>query len=112
MGWGAGRDGEKAGEINKYKLSVTNSTRDVEVSAENTVKNIAAAKRSTRGYWTYWGDHFVMYGNVRPLCCAPETNMPLYASCNLKIKNYLIYTTRETKTVRFHFCVESKRSNS
>ena len=41
---------------------------------------------------TYCGDHFTMYTNIEPLCCAPETNIMLYVNdtskkkCNKKIK--------------------------
>lgn len=25
--------------------------------------------------WTYWGDHFTIYANIKPLHCTPETNI-------------------------------------
>ena len=34
----------------------------------------------TDGYYTYSGDHFVMYLNVESLCCKPETNIILYVN--------------------------------
>ena len=34
----------------------------------------------TGGYYTYSGDHFVMYLHVESLCCTPETNTILYVN--------------------------------
>ena len=32
------------------------------------------------GYYTYPGDEFVMYINVKSLCCTSETNIILYVN--------------------------------
>ena len=37
--------------------------------------------------WTYFGDHFIIYANIKALCCTLETNMMLYVNCTLIKKN-------------------------
>ena len=37
----------------------------------------------TDGYWTYCGDHFIMYINVKSLCSTPEINIILYFNYTL-----------------------------
>lgn len=34
----------------------------------------------TDGNWTYCGDHFVMYTNIKSLSCTPEINAILHAN--------------------------------
>ena len=36
--------------------------------------------------WTYCGDHFVIYTNIKSLHCTPETNIML-CQLYLKLKN-------------------------
>ena len=30
------------------------------------------------GNWSYSGDHFVTYKNIKSICCIPESNIILY----------------------------------
>ena len=32
------------------------------------------------GHWTYCGDHFTVYTNIKSQCCTTETNMILYVN--------------------------------
>ena len=38
------------------------------------------------GNYTYHGDHFVIYKNIKSLCCTPETDIMLKLNFNLKQK--------------------------
>ena len=35
-----------------------------------------------RGNWSHSGDHFMMYKNIKSLCCTLETNIILYVNYN------------------------------
>ena len=51
--------------------------------------------------WTYCGDHFIMYKNIKSLYCTPETNIILYVKYNLiknKLKPYVKKKKKELKT--------------
>lgn len=30
--------------------------------------------------WTYFGDHFAIYTDIKSLCCIPATNIMLYVN--------------------------------
>lgn len=30
--------------------------------------------------WTYFGDHFAIYTDIKSLCCIPATNIMLYVT--------------------------------
>ena len=44
-------------------------------SIENTVNNIVITLYGTVGTQTYYGGHFIMSKNTKPLCYTPETNI-------------------------------------
>ena len=39
--------------------------------------------------YTYHGDHFTIYTNVKSFCCTPETNIMLYVNIYTSIKKIL-----------------------
>lgn len=57
-----------------------NSHGDVECSMGNIVNSTAITRRSARWVRDLWGDHFVGYIDVWPLCCVPATNIILNAN--------------------------------
>ena len=50
-------------------------------SIGNIVSNTEYLCMVTDGNYTYQGEHFIIYINVKSLCCTPETNIILYANC-------------------------------
>ena len=60
------------------------------------------------GDWTYCGDHFVIYTDIKSLCCKPEINIMLYVNsasikkfekqyqCNTQRVKYPIQIIRDT----------------
>ena len=63
--------------IKKSKLPVIQeiSHRDVMYSIGNAVNNIVITLDGDKWLLVYHGDYFVVYINVEPLCCTPETNI-------------------------------------
>ena len=73
------REGERVKQmkgIKKYKLPVLKqiSIEDVLCIIENIINNIVITF-VTDGNQAYHGDHFIMYKNIKSLCCTPEINI-------------------------------------
>ena len=52
----------------------------------------------TDGNQAYHGDHFIMYKNIKLLCCKPKTNITLYVSYNLNKE-------RKKRYMSFEACI-------
>lgn len=77
--------------IKRYRLPVTKQMghRDVMYNTGTTVNNIVIALYGNSWLLSYQGDHFVMYINIKSLCCTSETNTILYVNYTLIKKMYV-----------------------
>ena len=71
--------GDQEEQAFSYKINKSNS---VLFRIESTVDNIITSI-VTNGNWTQCGNYFIMYKNIKPLCCTYETNITLYVKHNL-----------------------------
>lgn len=49
----------------------------------------------TESGWTYYGDNFTVYTNVKSLCCTLVTNIILFVDYTLKMKLHVNITTQD-----------------
>ena len=59
-----------------------NKSQGCNENTGNTVNDIITTLHGDRWYWSYCGDHFIMYKNTEALCCTSETNIILYVNYN------------------------------